>query len=145
MEFVKQNWFYLYAIIALIISIRAFKNINKAKVTLTLDWIAISIFLINTIWMVSGFYKPEKNLFIILLIVTYILPMFYGVLNFDKIDYDKLKNNLTQENLLEQSIGVIKTKSAKNFYSFIFFIESIVIVSILISHYKLAIFYFFNS
>lgn len=143
MKFIEENGFYLYSIIFIIFTIRGLAKVNslkKAKFNIS----AIILGLLDIVWFIIGLYLPEKNLFIALIIFTYIIPLLYGIYNRISIDKNKLENNFKEE-VEGISEKVINSKDGKKFTIFIFIMQLTIALLILVSHYRIAIFYLFNN
>lgn len=143
MEFIKENGFYLYSIIFIIFIIRGLAKVNLSKKA-EFNLSAITLGLLDIIWFIIGLYLPEKNLFIALIIFTYIIPLLYGIYNGINIDKNKLDNNFKEE-VEGISEKIINSKKGKKFTIFIFMMQLTITLLILINHYKIALFYLFNN
>lgn len=157
MEFIKENWFYLFSIVFIIRSISSIISRSKGiKTTFEdINYKVVLFMILEIVWMVIGIYRYDKLFFIALCAVTYIVPALIGFLSLNSNDFDDIKNNakasgnladsLTNGLLTNKAENIANEKNTNRINTFLDIVGLFIIIITLINHYKIALFYLFYN
>lgn len=153
----NQNWFYLLGVVFIISRIHSIivRAKNKPKKNVTFDYNDLEsskkeikklsskfdsvLFIFSLSWIIYGFWHPEKIYFIFILITSHIIPTLASLGELGTVK-EMIQDNggKINSNDIKERIDMNKYRK---FFSFLDVVEIFAVIIIMISHFKIALFY----
>lgn len=155
----NYNWFYLFGIVIIISCIHSVvkRAKDKPKENISVDFNNLNdtnkeirkfskisdhiLFLATLSWIIFGFWFPEKIYFIFILVISHLIPFLtsLGEIGTVKAMLNENGGKIDTDSLNER----VDIKKYRKFFSFLDIIEIFAVIIIMISHFKIALFYLF--